>query len=1355
MIKIYAKNQNLIKQRLTFFALIIFVNLNFLNSTQATTYETIPQGSFIINMGVTPQTINNGLKPYGLIYAILNLKQGIEIKWAINPDKTKDGIDFTHNSIDYRGGAFIITTPFRTTAVNNLISAWTAVSGNGGNNGVVGATTVSAFIAPVYKTLISAPKWTLDKGKGDIAVPYFTNAGIPAAAHGGSNSGGWKNPNQLGACDDIFVMPHADATWNGYKNLFLWNRNFRGNIWGGCHSAGEIENLSGTTNNSDNPPNTAVKMNFLSTNGIFASNANPTPPFSHVLPENPVSQYLGITDGTQADGALQAFIPIVGSQWRAMSHRITVDPTHPDRVAASTSVNVAAINVWGRAFDDDNRGLVMYQAGHDLDKKGTLEEKIASQRIFFNFSFLAAEDRRNAFTISVPQPINVTGGRTFNNVSATITSTISSTYTYLWSSPCSEITFTAPTSATTNITVANVTQDKVCTFNLRVEDACGRVEVKTYFVNMFSKILPPIATNTYFQVRNVTAPIAIPAFQGAAADTSISSFTITSLPNPLQGTLSLCTPVCLPVSLNQVISYANRGNLKFTPNNNFVGTSTYTYSATDANGLISLPANYTITTDNYQPTAQNNALPTVSNTTSTDIPLRGFDADGFLISYRVTSPLPDPTTQGTLTYCSDAPLNTNCNVVLTQNTTLTNEQAQTIKFTPVNSFTGNINIPFITIDNNNNHSAEANLVLWVNATDEIYTAPIADNIIASPITNSVGLSTIPPLRGGNLNLGEIVSFTITELPNAAHGQLFFCDPTCTPVTLNQVILYDDATLLKFNPNPNYVGNATFKYTATNADLHVSSVASFVLPVINHPPMAQNLFYGTINENTTSKVALPSISGLDEDGTIASFRITKLPTGGDLFLCNPVCSPVVLNQLITYDDASKLSYTPHNNYTGTDVFEYIAIDNNDNNSQFATYGIVTKSIITNELGPIARNISVSTNSFTPVVIIPELNAISPSGNSITNYIINSLPHTSEGTLRLCVNPPSGGCTNVTLGQSVTPANADNLVFVPNQNFLGISNFNYYAIDNQSYTSNIATISASVSNIAPMAKDVIQQSIYNYSGPTTLDRPLLATDADGSVAYYTIMSVPTPNEGLLSVCANPPTVNCVNVTPGMTLTPTQVSSQMVFDPNPSFNGYVFFGYSATDNSNNISNPALVTIMTGGFMMLPVKIASFDVTKQNTTAIVTWTTAMEENINYFEVERSIDGVNFFKIGKVNATGNEFSATNYQYIDKQPNNGLNYYRIKSVQFNNTEINSVVRVLNFDAVSSNTVNVYPNPFSALLNINSDETIEQIEVTDLTGKVIFKQVDVNQNSVQLNTAEFDSGIYYLLINDKAHKIIKY
>jgi hypothetical protein len=40
--------------------------------------ETFQAGAFVINMGVTPQTVANGLKPYGLIYHLI-LNYGVPV----------------------------------------------------------------------------------------------------------------------------------------------------------------------------------------------------------------------------------------------------------------------------------------------------------------------------------------------------------------------------------------------------------------------------------------------------------------------------------------------------------------------------------------------------------------------------------------------------------------------------------------------------------------------------------------------------------------------------------------------------------------------------------------------------------------------------------------------------------------------------------------------------------------------------------------------------------------------------------------------------------------------------------------------------------------------------------------------------------------------------------------------------------------------------------------------------------------------------------------------------------------------------------------------------------------------------
>ena len=102
--------------------------------------ETIPSGSFIINMGVLPQTAGNALKPYGMIYELVK-DHAVPVKWVINTAKAKDGIDFSYNGIDYRGGPFIIPAPFRTGAVNGRIAYWQS-------QGVVGITTTAPITVP-------------------------------------------------------------------------------------------------------------------------------------------------------------------------------------------------------------------------------------------------------------------------------------------------------------------------------------------------------------------------------------------------------------------------------------------------------------------------------------------------------------------------------------------------------------------------------------------------------------------------------------------------------------------------------------------------------------------------------------------------------------------------------------------------------------------------------------------------------------------------------------------------------------------------------------------------------------------------------------------------------------------------------------------------------------------------------------------------------------------------------------------------------------------------------------------------------------------------------------------------------
>ena len=89
------------------FLCILLQSATTLCSAQGT--QVVPAGSFIVNMGVTPQTYANGLKPYGLLYDLIKNRK-VTVLWAINSTKVKDAADFTYNGVQYKG-CLLYTSP--------------------------------------------------------------------------------------------------------------------------------------------------------------------------------------------------------------------------------------------------------------------------------------------------------------------------------------------------------------------------------------------------------------------------------------------------------------------------------------------------------------------------------------------------------------------------------------------------------------------------------------------------------------------------------------------------------------------------------------------------------------------------------------------------------------------------------------------------------------------------------------------------------------------------------------------------------------------------------------------------------------------------------------------------------------------------------------------------------------------------------------------------------------------------------------------------------------------------------------------------------------------------------------------
>ncbi|RYZ31810.1 MAG: PKD domain-containing protein, partial [Sphingobacteriales bacterium] len=80
------------------------------------------------------------------------------------------------------------------------------------------------------------------------------------------------------------------------------------------------------------------------------------------------------------------------------------------------------------------------------------------------------------------------------------------------------------------------------------------------------------------------------------------------------------------------------------------------------------------------------------------------------------------------------------------------------------------------------------------------------------------------------------------------------------------------------------------------------------------------------------------------------------------------------------------------------------------------------------------------------------------------------------------------------------------------------------------------------------------------------------------------------------------------------------------------------------------------------LPILLHKFSVTQNASVNIVKWSTELEANMEYFEVERSSDGVNFETLNRQDAR-NTSGSNQYTYSDRDFPPGYNYYRLKIVE--------------------------------------------------------------------------------------------
>ncbi len=186
----------------------------------------------------------------------------------------------------------------------------------------------------------------------------------------------------------------------------------------------------------------------------------------------------------------------------------------------------------------------------------------------------------------------------------------------------------------------------------------------------------------------------------------------------------------------------------------------------------------------------------------------------------------------------------------------------------------------------------------------------------------------------------------------------------------------------------------------------------------------------------------------------------------------------------------------------------------------------------------------------------------------------------------------------------------------------------------------------------------------------------------------------------------------------------------------------------NSYSFKSVALVPQNT----TLPVTLTTITATKQVNDIILNWQTATEINTKSFDVERSLNTIDFTNIGSINAKG---SSNNYSFIDvsvitKVPANSTVYYRLKMVDNDGKFTYSKIIAVKLNDKNVELISTYPNPFDDAVTVKVNVTTASnvnFSIADVTGRII-KRLQLNlpagNNTVSIpNLQGLNKGTYIL------------
>lgn len=163
-----------------------------------------------------------------------------------------------------------------------------------------------------------------------------------------------------------------------------------------------------------------------------------------------------------------------------------------------------------------------------------------------------------------------------------------------------------------------------------------------------------------------------------------------------------------------------------------------------------------------------------------------------------------------------------------------------------------------------------------------------------------------------------------------------------------------------------------------------------------------------------------------------------------------------------------------------------------------------------------------------------------------------------------------------------------------------------------------------------------------------------------------------------------------------------------------------------------------ISAAFNPLPVTLQRFEAERRGNIVQLYWQTATENANAFFAVERSVNGVGYTEIGRVTGAGYADTPRSYDFTDSEPAAGINYYRLRQIDFDGAFSFSPVRTVLIP--KTDHPGIFPSPAADRLHVQVDRAGAQDApwyIYDTAGRLLrsgvlpsgAREVEIDVNSL--------------------------